>query len=108
MVVQGNDLSGYIGVDPMYQNYANEVDKPLTATEGDSVVLVEEFRALEDALKGVTAKDKEDEDKKDVTDKDDSEDKKDTDDKDSKVNDKEAKYKEKDSDREKFSLKKKS
>lgn len=27
--VEGNDVSGYIGVDPEYQTYANEHDKPL-------------------------------------------------------------------------------
>lgn len=27
MVVEGNDTSAYVGVDPMYQNYANETEK---------------------------------------------------------------------------------
>ena len=34
MVVEGNDVSDYVGVDPMYQNYANETEKPLKAEEG--------------------------------------------------------------------------
>lgn len=34
--VEGNDLSGYAGTDPMYQNYANESDRPFVA-EGDGV-----------------------------------------------------------------------
>lgn len=27
--LEGNDTSGYVGVDPEYRNYANETDKPL-------------------------------------------------------------------------------
>ena len=34
MVVEGNDVSDYVGVDPMYQNYANETEKPGKAEEG--------------------------------------------------------------------------
>lgn len=26
--LEGNDTSGYVGVDPEYRNYANETDKP--------------------------------------------------------------------------------
>lgn len=32
--VQGNDISGYVGVSPEYRTYANEIDKPLM-TETD-------------------------------------------------------------------------
>lgn len=63
MYVKGNDLSGYLGVDPVYQNYANETDKPLTATEGDSVAVVEEFKAFEKSLKPIVVTDNKDEDK---------------------------------------------
>ncbi len=39
MTVEGNDLSGYVGVDPMYQNYANETERPyLTDEEKDLMV----------------------------------------------------------------------
>lgn len=32
--VEGNDISGYVGVDPEYMTYANETDRPLnTALE---------------------------------------------------------------------------
>ena len=34
-VVEGNDTSGFIGVDPMYQNYANETEAPLTSSKDD-------------------------------------------------------------------------
>lgn len=27
--IEGNDTSGYVGVDPEYRNYANETDKPI-------------------------------------------------------------------------------
>lgn len=33
MTVEGNDVSGYIGVDPIYANYANETEAPLAASE---------------------------------------------------------------------------
>jgi len=32
--VEGNDTSGYLGVSSEYMTYANETEKPLTATEG--------------------------------------------------------------------------
>lgn len=34
MQVEGNDVSGFVGVDPIYANYANETEKPGVA-EGD-------------------------------------------------------------------------
>jgi hypothetical protein len=30
MIVEGNVLDGYVGVDPIYQNYANKTEAPLT------------------------------------------------------------------------------
>lgn len=32
--VEGNDVSGYVGVDPMYMTYANEGEKPYAADGG--------------------------------------------------------------------------
>ena len=37
------DDSGYIGVDPIYQNAANEVDEPLTPTEGPEAITEEAY-----------------------------------------------------------------
>lgn len=31
--VEGNDTSAYVGVDPVYQNYANDTERPIQATE---------------------------------------------------------------------------
>lgn len=31
--VEGNDISGYVGVDPEYMTYANETEKPLNTAE---------------------------------------------------------------------------
>lgn len=40
--LEGNDDSGYVGVDPEYQNYANETDKPiLTAEDKKLIQLIE-------------------------------------------------------------------
>jgi hypothetical protein len=33
--VEDNDTSNYVGVDPIYQNYANETEKPIKADEPD-------------------------------------------------------------------------
>jgi hypothetical protein len=31
--VEGNDISGYVGVDPEYMTYANETEKPLNTAQ---------------------------------------------------------------------------
>lgn len=31
--IEGNDTSGYVGVDPEYRNYANETDRPILSDE---------------------------------------------------------------------------
>jgi len=37
--IEGNDTSGYVGVDPEYRNYANETDRPyLTDEEREQLV----------------------------------------------------------------------
>lgn len=33
--VEDNDTSAYVGVDPIYQNYANETERPIKADEAD-------------------------------------------------------------------------
>jgi hypothetical protein len=35
MVVEGNDLSGYVATDPIYQNYANETEAPLVGGDAE-------------------------------------------------------------------------
>lgn len=48
--VEDNDTSAYIGVDPEYQNYADETHKPFAAEEGaeqDAEQRVAEFLASE-------------------------------------------------------------
>lgn len=40
MVVPGNDTSGFVGVDPMYQNYSTVIGAPL----GEPVVAQEEVQ----------------------------------------------------------------
>lgn len=39
--VEGNDTSGYVGVDPCYQGYANETDKPVI-TEAEAVIVAKQ------------------------------------------------------------------
>ena len=36
MVVEGNDLSGYVGVDPIYANYANKTEAPLVGDDEEN------------------------------------------------------------------------
>lgn len=36
--IEGNDTSGYVGVDPEYRNYANETDKPIIGDEQREVM----------------------------------------------------------------------
>jgi hypothetical protein len=48
MTVEGNDRSAYVGVDPVYQNYANEGEKPYTPEDGSAdAAIVEEFNAAQ-------------------------------------------------------------
>ena len=46
-VVEDNDLSGYVGVSPEYQTYADEASKPLVADDDDGV----EAKAVKNAQK---------------------------------------------------------
>lgn len=48
MQVEGNDISAYVGVDPVYQNYASDTEKPY-APEADSAdaAIVDEFVAAQ-------------------------------------------------------------
>lgn len=39
--IEGNDTSGYVGVDPCYQGYANETDKPII-TEAEAEVVAKQ------------------------------------------------------------------
>lgn len=39
--VEGNDVSGYYGVDPVYATYANETDAPLRTKEGPEAQVVD-------------------------------------------------------------------
>lgn len=43
--VEGNDLSGYVGVDPEYQTYANDTEAP--ALNKDEQALADEAKELE-------------------------------------------------------------
>lgn len=45
-----HDTSGYLGVSPEYMQYANETDKPLTATEGPEA---EALKRLQGGVAGV-------------------------------------------------------
>lgn len=46
MQVEGNDTSAYIGADPVYQNYANEGEKPYAPEAGTAdAAIVDEFVA---------------------------------------------------------------
>lgn len=48
MTVEGNELDSYFGVDPIYQNYANETDAPYPAESGPEAELEEmQFAAAE-------------------------------------------------------------
>jgi hypothetical protein len=42
--VEGNDLSGYVGVSPEYQNYANETEAPLGAEDSVEQDVIDEFQ----------------------------------------------------------------
>lgn len=48
--LEDNDTSGYLGVSPEYMNYANEAEKPITATEGPEA---ESLRRLQAGQPGV-------------------------------------------------------
>jgi len=50
--IEGNDTSGYVSTDPIYQNYANETEKPIAASSGPDVAIVKEFKDFETALSG--------------------------------------------------------
>lgn len=52
----GNDTTAYVGVDPIYQNYANETDRPLVAEEGVGKVLEEQAKDREDAAAAAARK----------------------------------------------------
>lgn len=67
MRVEGNDISGYVGVDPVYQNYASDTEAPLpadegaeskvferVATEGDAVVQVSDELVSDEETKRAT------------------------------------------------------
>ena len=41
--VEGNDTSGYIGTDPVYQTYANETDAPLVGEKNPEETVAEDF-----------------------------------------------------------------
>lgn len=41
--VEDNELDGYVGTDPVYQNYAVDTDKPMPAEEGAESKLEKEF-----------------------------------------------------------------
>lgn len=43
MTVPGNDTDGYIGVDPVYQNYANETEAPIEADESAESKVADEY-----------------------------------------------------------------
>lgn len=46
MQVEGNDTSAYIGVDPVYQNYADDTHKPYAPEAGSAdAAIVDEFVA---------------------------------------------------------------
>ncbi len=49
--VEGNDLDNYVGVDPIYQNYANESEAPLKAEDGPEQVLEEAVEEEEEKQK---------------------------------------------------------
>lgn len=56
--VEGNDTSAYIGVDPIYQNYAEETHQPLASDGGPEERIEERAYEYEDAPKsGVSAAD---------------------------------------------------
>jgi hypothetical protein len=42
MRVEGNDVDAYVGVDPMYMNYANETEKPYPFEDDEQVFQVEQ------------------------------------------------------------------
>lgn len=50
MTVEGNDLSGYVGVDPMYQHYANETEKPYL-TDDERELMVDHGMATDEELR---------------------------------------------------------
>lgn len=54
--VEDNDISNYRGVDPIYQNYANDTEKPLRAEEGAEA---EVFKQVEEDGKRVVEVSKE-------------------------------------------------
>jgi len=49
MAVEGNDLSGYIGVSPEYMTYANETEAPLQPKDAEVSDAVEQVVADEEA-----------------------------------------------------------
>ena len=44
--VEGNDLSGYVGVSPEYMNYANETEAPLRGDDDEVQAAVADHDAL--------------------------------------------------------------
>jgi len=53
MRVEGNDVSGYIGVSPEYQNYASETEAPLQPSKkADKDEIAERVREHEKLLVG--------------------------------------------------------
>lgn len=51
--VEGNDTSGYVGVDPIYQNYANETEAPMKADEGAEATVFEQAASEGDIVVAV-------------------------------------------------------
>lgn len=48
--VEGNDLDGYVGVSPEYQNYANETEAPVEADDSAENKVIAEFAEGQEAL----------------------------------------------------------
>jgi hypothetical protein len=50
MSVEGNNNSGYIGVDPIYQNYANETERPYV-TDDEKKLLIDHGYATDEEIR---------------------------------------------------------
>lgn len=55
--VEGNDLTGYVGVDPIYQTYANDTEGPYEADDSAEKQILEEFAEGQAELAGVKSDD---------------------------------------------------
>jgi hypothetical protein len=63
MRVEGNDVSAYVGVDPIYQNYADETHMPRKGEAADDKVTEQFVKNLNPVVEGpVEVEDEEDDD----------------------------------------------